>query len=77
MIIDTSPVNDVADALRLGHHADLFVYVIRANYLDKQLLETPTIMNENKLLPNKAILLNDTNYKKGGNEHGYGGTAAN
>ena len=72
VIVDTAPVNIVTDTLLLGHFADLFVYVIRANYLDKRMLKIPQMMYENKRLPNMAILINDTNYEKKGYGYGYG-----
>jgi len=72
IIIDTAPVNIVTDTLLLGQHADLFVYVIRANFLDKRLLKIPKMMFENKRLPNMAVLINDTNYEKRGYGYGYG-----
>ncbi len=64
VIVDTSPVNIVTDTLLLSHHADLFIYVIRANYLDKRLLKIPQMMYENKRLANMAILINDTDLRK-------------
>ena len=66
VIVDTAPVHVATDTLLLGHHADLFVYVIRADYLNKRMLNIPKNMFENKRLPNMTILLNDTNYKKRG-----------
>ena len=78
IIIDTAPVNVATDTLLLGHHADLFVYLIRANFLNKRMLNIPKKMFENKRLPNMAILLNDTDYKKNGyeREYSYGETVA-
>ena len=72
VIVDTSPVNQVTDTLLLGHHADLFIYVIRANYLDKRMLKIPKMMVDNKRLPNMAILINDLNVEKEGYGYGYG-----
>jgi tyrosine-protein kinase Etk/Wzc len=72
VIVDTPPVSLVTDTLLLSHHADLFIYVIRVNYLDKRLLKVPKNMFENKRLPNMALLLNDTNYKKSGYGYAYG-----
>ena len=66
IIVDTAPVNVATDTLLLGHHADLFVYVIRANFLNKRMLSVPKKLYDNKRLPNMAILLNGTNYKKRG-----------
>jgi len=71
VIVDTAPVNIVTDTLLLGHLADLFIYVVRANYLDKRLLSVPKKMFENKRLPNMAVLINDTNYEKKGYGYGY------
>ncbi len=72
VVVDTAPVNVVTDTLLLGHHADLFLYVVRANFLDKRLLKIPKMMYENNRLPNMAILINDTNYEKRGYGYGYG-----
>ncbi len=72
IIVDTAPVNIVTDTLLLGHHADLFLYVVRAEYLDKRLLKVPQMMYENKRLPNMAMLLNDTDYENKGYGYGYG-----
>ncbi len=71
VIVDTAPVNAATDTLLLGHYADLLVYVIRANFLNKRMLNIPKKMFENERLPNMAFLLNDTNYKKSGYEREY------
>lgn len=71
VIVDTAPVNLVTDTLLLGKLADLFVYVIRADYLDKRLLSMPQKMFETKRLVNMAVLINDTNYKKKSYSYGY------
>ena len=76
VIVDTAPVNLVTDTLLLSDHAHLFIYVTRAGYLDKRLLEIPKKLYEEKRLPNMAILLNDTDSEKGygyGYGYGYGG----
>lgn len=70
IIVDTSPVSLVSDTLLLSQKADLFLYVIRANYLDKRLLEIPKKLHKENKLPNMALLLNDTQANKG---YGYGG----
>lgn len=71
IIVDTAAVGLVTDTMLIGHHADLFIYVVRANYIDKRQLHiAETIYNE-KRLPNMAILLNGVNHKKG-NGYGYG-----
>jgi capsular exopolysaccharide synthesis family protein len=73
VIVDNSPVNLVTDTLLIADYADLFIYVIRANFLDKRLLEVPKLMYDEKRLPNMAVLINDTNTDKGyGYGYGYG-----
>src|SRR5690554_314012 len=73
IIVDTAPVSLVTDTLLIAHHADSFVYVIRANKLDKKMLEIPEGLHRDKKLPNMSILLNDTDSTKGyGYGYGYG-----
>jgi len=75
IIVDTAPVNMVTDTLLISKYADITLFVARANYLDKQLLNVPqTLYKENKL-PNMAIVLNDTDLSKGYGygSYGYGG----
>lgn len=73
IIVDTAPVSLVADTLLIAKYADCFVYVVRANMLEKRMLNVPnTLYKENKL-PNMCILLNDTDSSKGyGYSYGYG-----
>jgi capsular exopolysaccharide synthesis family protein len=71
IIVDTSPVSLVTDTLLLAKYADCFVYLVRANFLEKSMLHIPnTLYKENKL-PNMCMLLNDTNPSKG--SYGYYG----
>ena len=72
IIIDTAPLYLVTDTLLIGHLADLFIYVIRANFLDKRMLKRTKDLFENKRLSNMAIVLNDVDYKKSGYGYGYG-----
>lgn len=69
IVVDTSPVHLVTDTLLIAQHADSFVYVIRANYLDKEMLYVPYKLYKEKKLPNMALLINDTEIRKG---YGYG-----
>lgn len=69
IIVDTAPVSLVTDTLLISQHADAFVYVVRANYLDKELLKTPKSLYDEKKLPGMCLLLNDTDTSKG---YGYG-----
>ena len=73
IIVDTAPVNLVTDTLLVAKYADLFLYVSRANYLDKRMLHVPQTLYNEKKLPNMAIVLNDTDITRGyGYGYGYG-----
>ena len=72
VLVDTPPVNLVSDTLVIGKFADLIIYVVRAEYLDKRALEVPKLMLEDKRLPNMALLLNGTIMEKEGYGYGYG-----
>lgn len=73
ILVDTAPVSLVSDTLIVAKHADTFVYVVRANHLDKRLLNIADSMHREGKLPNMAFLLNDTDVTKGyGYGYGYG-----
>ena len=72
VIVDTAPINLVTDTLLISKYADMFLYVVRANYLDKRLLAIPEELYTEKRLKNMAIVLNDVNKRKGYG-YGYGG----
>ena len=72
IIVDTAPVNLVTDTLLIAKYADMFMYVARANYLDKRLLSIPQSLYKEKRLPNMAMILNDTDPKRSYG-YGYGG----
>ncbi|MFM9987031.1 GumC family protein [Flavobacterium sp.] len=69
IVVDTAPVSLVTDTLLISKNADTFVYVVRANYLDKAFLRTPESLYKEGKLPNMCVLLNDTDTKNG---YGYG-----
>lgn len=71
IIVDTAPVSLVTDTILIAKNADAFIYVARANYLDKRLLKIAETFYKEKKLPNMSILLNDTIWKK---RYGYGYT---
>jgi capsular exopolysaccharide synthesis family protein len=73
IIVDTAAVGLVTDTLLISKFADMFVYVVRANYIDKRQLHVAQTMFTEKRLPNMAILLNAVDYKNGVNyTYGYG-----
>ena len=69
IIVDTAAVGLVTDTLIISDHEDMFVYVVKANYLEKQQLSVAETMYKQNRLPNMAILLNSVKSKKG---YGYG-----
>ncbi len=69
IVVDTAAVGLVTDTLIISKYADMVVYVVRANYLDKRQLNVAETLHKEKRLPNMAILLNSVKSKKG---YGYG-----
>lgn len=77
IIVDTAPVSLVTDTMLISKFADAFVYVVRANTLDKRMLTLPERLYQEKKLPNLSVLLNDSDVVKGyGYGYGYGYGAA-
>ena len=73
IIVDTAPVSLVTDTLLVAKNADTFVYVMRANFLEKRMLAIANTFYKEKKLPNMCIVLNDTDSTKGyGYGYGYG-----
>lgn len=73
IIVDTAPVGLVTDTLLITKHADCFIYVARANVLEKRMLAIPNELYRENKLPNMCLLLNDTDSTKGyGYGYGYG-----
>ena len=69
IVVDTAPVSLVTDTLLISKNADAFIYVVRANYLEKALLKIPQNLYKENKLPNMSVLLNDTDTTNG---YGYG-----
>jgi len=73
IIVDTAPVSVVTDTLLIAKHADTFIYVARANFLEKRMLNIINTLYKEQKLPNMCLLLNDTDSTKGyGYGYGYG-----
>lgn len=74
IIADTSAVGIVSDTLLISRFADLFVYVVSADKIDRRLLQHVAYpLHAEKRLPNMTMLLNGTSInKKGYGGYGYG-----
>lgn len=69
VVVDTSPIGSVTDSLLLGIFADLYIYVVRIGFLDRNLLKIPRRLYEKNRLPNMAVLTNDVKIDK--KQYGY------
>ncbi|NNL82283.1 MAG: hypothetical protein HKP28_02770, partial [Winogradskyella sp.] len=71
VIVDTAAVGLVTDTLLFAEYADIFIYVVSANNIDKRQLHVAQTMYNEKRLPNMHLLLNGTK-KIAGYGYGYG-----
>ncbi|MBU2930112.1 GumC family protein [Winogradskyella psychrotolerans] len=73
IIVDTSAVGLVSDTMLISKFADMFIYVVSANNVDKrQLSAVAKPLYKDNRLPNMNLLLNGTNFDKKGYGYGYG-----
>lgn len=73
IVVDTAPVSVVTDTLLIAKNADAFIYVVRANYLEKRLLKVMETFYKEGKLPNMSVILNDSDWTKSfGYGYGYG-----
>ena len=71
IIADTSAAGLVSDTLLIAKHADMFIYVVSADGVDKrQLVHVAKTLHDEKRLPNMTLLLNGV--KPGAKGYGYG-----
>jgi tyrosine-protein kinase Etk/Wzc len=73
IILDTAPSMLVTDTILINKLADITLYVVRAGYTDKRLLDFPLDAIEDGRLANVAIVLNNVNLNNFGygNKYGY------
>ena len=64
VIVDTAPTMIVTDTLLISPLADTTLYVARAGYTEKKLLEFPKDLKQQGKLKGLAIVLNDVDYSK-------------
>lgn len=73
IIVDTAPTMIVTDTLLISPLADTTIYVTRAGYTEKKLLDFPKDLKLQGKLKGVAVVLNDVDYKKFsyGGKYGY------
>jgi capsular exopolysaccharide synthesis family protein len=71
VIIDSSPVGLVSDALIIQKHVDMTIYVCRHNYTNKAQIEIINEIKQNDNVDNLYLVINDVNFSKSG-YFGYG-----
>lgn len=74
IIVDTAPVMLVSDTFLINHNADLSLFVVRAGYTEKRLLDFVNDSKADGKLKDIGFVLNDVkiaNYGYG-NKYGYG-----
>lgn len=64
IIVDTAPTMIVTDTLLISQLADTTMYVTRAGFTDKKLLDFPKDLKQQGKLKGLAIVLNDVDYSK-------------
>jgi len=75
IIVDTAPVGLVTDTFLLTEYADVTLYVVRANILDKKDLPILSDIYKNNKLKNISVLINGVDFERGygiGKGYGYG-----
>ena len=74
VIFDTAPVGLVTDTLQIGQHADITVFVCRADYTPKSSFGLINSLTKEKKLPNPCVVINgiDMSQRKYGYYYGYG-----
>jgi len=71
IVMDSSPIGQVADTYNLGQYADSTIYIIRYNYSLKNHLALTQDIYLHKKLKNPMVVLNDAT-KDTGSVYGYG-----
>jgi capsular exopolysaccharide synthesis family protein len=64
VIVDTAPTMIVTDTLLISPLADTTLYVTRAGYTEKKLLDFPKDLKQQGKLKGLAVILNDVDYSK-------------
>ena len=73
IVVDTAPTMIVTDTLLISPIADTTIYVTRANFTEKKLLDFPKDLQQQGKLKGLAVVLNDVDHSKFsyGGKYGY------
>ncbi|HZW77169.1 MAG TPA: polysaccharide biosynthesis tyrosine autokinase [Flavobacteriaceae bacterium] len=73
VVVDTAPTLLVTDTFLISRFADVILYVMRAGFTERRLLEFPMTNIKSKKLQNVAFVINDVSMDKigYGNKYGY------
>jgi capsular exopolysaccharide synthesis family protein len=73
VIVDTAPIGMVTDTALIADKADVFLYIVRMNHLDKRMLEVVEKIKQEKRLGSMALVLNGVDFSlSSGYGYGYG-----
>lgn len=73
VVVDSSPVGLVSDALLIQKHVDMTIYVCRHNYTSKAHIDVINEIKQKDKVDNIYLVINDVNYANAGyNGYGYG-----
>ncbi|WP_037321048.1 tyrosine-protein kinase family protein [Salegentibacter sp. Hel_I_6] len=64
VLVDTAPTMIVTDTLLISPLADTTLYVVRAEFTDKKMLDFPKELKQQGKVKSPAIILNDVDYSK-------------
>jgi capsular exopolysaccharide synthesis family protein len=62
VIVDTPPLSFVAEYMILKEYLDANIFVVRANYTKREVLDTINELYESKAINNLSIVINDINF---------------
>jgi tyrosine-protein kinase Etk/Wzc len=73
VIVDTAPIGMVTDTALIADKADVFLYIVRMNHLDKRMLEVVEKIKLENRLGSMALVLNGVDFSlSSGYGYGYG-----
>jgi Mrp family chromosome partitioning ATPase len=71
ILIDTPPVGIVSDAMKIMHHSDMVLYLVKAEYSKREFLQNIDRLNLRENL-NIGIVFNGIDHERAYYHYGYG-----